>query len=137
MRRGSFAKRPTDTWDHKSLSQLQKQMTPLHPRATADKSIICEQDTVVWCQGGQLSRLNCADLQQTCGWIDDSSGNYCVDDPTRAPSPESETPEAPDDGCGDIDHNGVCEGEGDVAVWCSGGSLRRFDCRTERQQTCA
>ncbi len=46
--------------------------------------------------------------------------------------PPSGPGSTPSNGCGDIDYYGRCEG--DVAVWCAGGSLRRVDCRQYGQR---
>lgn len=37
----------------------------------------CRGDVAVWCADGTLRELNCLDLGQSCGWVDDATGYYC------------------------------------------------------------
>jgi len=40
----------------------------------------CQGDTVVWCsEGGVLADRDCAASGQTCAFVDDTTGYYCVD----------------------------------------------------------
>lgn len=102
----------------------------------------CEGDIAVWCDGQQVHRDDCAANGLTCGFIDDQTGYYCreadaeepgapappVPDPAEPapPPPDEGAPPPPENGCGDIDFFGVCEGA--VVVYCSNGALVRYDC---------
>ncbi len=73
----------------------------------------CSGDTVIWCDEGQLMEANCAEYGYSCGY---SGGIYdCVTE-TAAPS----------SGCGGVSYEGYCDG--DVVVWCDGGTLYQADC---------
>jgi len=38
----------------------------------------CEGTVAVWCENNMLQRVDCADEMQTCGYIDDQVGYYCM-----------------------------------------------------------
>ena len=106
---------------------------PVNDCGNIDYTGACQGHVAVWCDGGSLSQVDCSTRGQTCDWVDDTTGYYGVNAPgeeERAAPPQAED----ENNCGNIDRLGTCEGE--VAVWCSNGSLRRVDCRTEHQQTC-
>ena len=90
---------------------------------------VCEGDVAVYCSGAfDLVRLDCADYQMTCGYINAETGYYCTSTPSEppAPTPPESAPEPGDEPCGDVDYFGRCEG--DVVVWCDLGMLQRRDC---------
>lgn len=76
---------------------------------------VCQGNTAVWCQNGQLAQLDCATRGQVCGDAGDL-GNYCID----APQPE------PADPCEGIDYHGACDGT--VAIWCDADGYHEYDC---------
>lgn len=73
----------------------------------------CTGDIAEWCDNGSLRRRDCTQVGETCGFVNDEIGYFCRDAPR-----ESE--------CGDLDFLGACEGN--VAVWCADGRVRRRDC---------
>jgi|GEM_PF-790744 hypothetical protein len=77
----------------------------------------CTGTTATWCsRDGHLETKDCAAHSQGCGWLDDESGNYCVDH-----------------FCGDINYHGICQGN--VATWCNGnGTIQTKDCAAEGKQ---
>jgi hypothetical protein len=77
----------------------------------------CNGTTVTWCsRDGQLSTKDCSSEGKGCGWLDDESGNYCVDH-----------------FCGDLDYHGTCNGN--VATWCnSNGQVDTQDCAAQGKE---
>lgn len=74
----------------------------------------CDGSVAVWCDHeGQRRSVNCADDQQVCGFIDRSTGYYCLDH----------------NDCGDLDYRGRCDG--DVAKWCQGGDVHQNNCAAD------
>lgn len=71
----------------------------------------CADDNswAMYCDNDQVRQQNCAAAQH-CGWDDQAEGYRCVDA----------------DPCQGIDALGTCDG--DQAVWCADGELKRFDC---------
>lgn len=112
----------------------------------------CEGDVAVWCEEDELLAYDCSLDGQSCRYIDDQIGYFCVEvgnggepapelppegmppeDPEPAPElpPEGMPPEGgdppPDDPCPGVDAFGRCEGS--VAVWCDDNEeILRFDC---------
>lgn len=77
---------------------------------------VCDGNTAVWCQDGQLVQFNCESQGQVCGDAGDL-GNYCIDAPP---------PPAPVDPCADLDYYGACDGN--TAVWCDDDGYHEYDC---------
>jgi len=77
----------------------------------------CDGTQATWCnKDGQLESKNCGAHGQGCGWLDDETGNYCVDH-----------------FCGDIDYYGICQGN--VATWCNGkGNIETNDCSAQGKE---
>ncbi len=70
----------------------------------------CDGDQAVWCEGGSLTRVDCAASGRICA--DDGTGHMrCID---------------LSDPCGDVTEQGTCEGN--TAVWCEAGALMSLDC---------
>ncbi|MFH1532547.1 MAG: hypothetical protein ABIK09_17625 [Pseudomonadota bacterium] len=116
-----------------------------------DGDPVCQQDTVVWCEGGQIVFMDCADLgpYYYCGWNPDLFVHSCVEEVCE---PACENKECGDDGCGSVcgycpvqkmcNDEGQCvygqgfcgpityEGEcqGNEVAWCQNGILQTFDC---------
>ena len=40
---------------------------------------VCEGDVAAWCNQRNLSRYDCGARGMTCGWVNDSLGNWCVE----------------------------------------------------------
>jgi V8-like Glu-specific endopeptidase len=38
----------------------------------------CAGDVAQWCEDGQIKSRNCAAFDQRCGWVDESTGYYCM-----------------------------------------------------------
>lgn len=74
----------------------------------------CEGDghRAVYCQNGELQRVDCAAAGQVCGYSTGATGYRCL-----APGT---------DPCDGLDGLGVCDGN--VSRWCDRGELRSFDC---------
>jgi len=88
----------------------------------------CEGDMARWCDSsGQIQGVDCAGRGQSCGYVDEEVGYYCVDLPP-VPEPEEVPPE---NGCGDVDYLGECAG--DVARWCANGQISTLDCGSQGQ----
>ncbi len=96
---------------------------PSDPCQGIDYNGVCQGDTSVWCQDGQLVSRDCARDGLVCGDAGDL-GNYCIEPP---PEPEPE----PADPCDELGYHGACEGT--VAVWCDETGLRSYDCRNNRR----
>lgn len=71
----------------------------------------CDGTVSRWCQDGQPTFYDCADVGQACGWHDDATGYACIAD------------------CGGLDYAGECDGA--VARWCEDGEVHSFDCASE------
>jgi hypothetical protein len=70
----------------------------------------CNGNVAEWCnRQGDRESLDCAARGQVCGYINSEIGYYCTDE-----------------ACGDLTYQGRCDGN--VAVWCENGSVRRRDC---------
>jgi len=76
---------------------------------------VCQGDTSVWCQDGQLVQRDCARDGLTCGDAG-ALGNYCIEPPV----------EEPVDPCADLDYYGACSGN--TAVWCDDNGYQEYDC---------
>ncbi|MFH1807158.1 MAG: trypsin-like serine protease, partial [Pseudomonadota bacterium] len=74
----------------------------------------CEAEggRAVYCDSGTLREDRCDQGGQTCGYDADASGYRCVD--------------VQSDPCQGLDTLGSCQG--DTAVWCASGEIRRFNC---------
>lgn len=48
------------------------------PCGDIDYAGACEGDRLVWCEGGALQEVDCADTSRSCGWQNDSIGNNCL-----------------------------------------------------------
>ncbi len=80
----------------------------------------CVERTVVRCERGLLLTEECTD-DRVCGW-DRSAGRFGCVLPFEDP-------------CGGVDFVGECDGN--IAVWCDRGEIRRRDCSTcDQRQTC-
>lgn len=101
----------------------------------------CQGDVAVWCDGGVLHQTDCQALQTTCGWVDETTGNYCLPAPgggavDAGPPPDLPTPDAgpppvdppPAGGC-DLGFLGECQG--DVARYCLDDALVEVDCAAD------
>jgi 3D (Asp-Asp-Asp) domain-containing protein len=103
----------------------------------------CSGDFAEWCDDGQISRVDCASQNQTCGYVDASVGYYCMDGrqsspPNAQPDPEPSDSPPPravpvEESCGSLDYLGRCSG--DFAEWCDDGQISRIDCAGQGQ-TC-
>lgn len=50
---------------------------------------MCRDNVAVWCAENRLQEVDCADLGQLCGWLDDGVGHFCLDEvPEASPDPE-------------------------------------------------
>jgi len=77
----------------------------------------CDGDVLSWCDRNELRVRDCAACGgQLCVKVDDAVGFGCVDD-----------------NCGGLDFRGACDG--DVARWCSDGTLESEDCAAQ-SSTC-
>lgn len=74
----------------------------------------CSGATVTWCnRQGEIETRDCAAEGRSCGWADDETGRWCVDDP-----------------CGEVTWEGTCEGN--VATWCDPeDGVVEMDCSTD------
>jgi hypothetical protein len=73
----------------------------------------CDGDVLSWCDRSELRVRDCAACGgQLCVKVDDVVGFGCVDD-----------------NCGDLDFRGECDG--DVARWCSDGTIETEDCAAQ------
>jgi len=70
----------------------------------------CDGDTAVWCESGGVLRVDCVDSGQVCG-LDGAGNARCL---------------TPGDPCLGETFEGRCDGN--TAVWCEDGALRRVDC---------
>ena len=114
---------------------------------------VCEGHIAKWCShDGQLQELNCSMTESgtTCGWVDDTSGFYCLEqdvggqapqgqgsppnqEPESVPNDSSPPAEQPQQGqewsCDNLDFRGTCDGN--TAVWCDQGEVYSYDCLTD------
>jgi len=116
-----------------------------------DDDPVCQQDTVVWCEDGQIVFMDCAELGPYffCGWNPNLFVHSCMEEACES---QCENKECGDDGCGavcgycpvqkmcndegqcvygsgfcgDITYEGECQGN--VVAWCQNGILQTFDC---------
>jgi hypothetical protein len=79
----------------------------------------CQGDTARYCVDNQVVEVDCAGRGQTCGYISDVVGYYCID--VRAAIPVDE--------CEGLDYLGECRG--DTAAWCDAGQLYTLDCAAQ------
>ncbi len=96
---------------------------------------ICEGNLAVWCASGVLEQLDCQAQGTTCGWVDDTSGNYCLP-AGGSPAPADAGVPAPSPDAGstcDLGFLGECQG--DMARYCIGDQLIEVDCAAQGQ-TC-
>jgi 3D (Asp-Asp-Asp) domain-containing protein len=100
----------------------------------------CSGDVAEWCEDGHISSVDCANQNQTCGYVDGSVGYYCMDEDQASPSnaqPDSAPPPPRavpvEEPCGSLDYLGRCSG--DFAEWCDDGQISRVDCAGQGQ-TC-
>ncbi len=100
----------------------------------------CVGSVAEWCGEAGVERVDCAQWNAPCGYVDDETGYYCQAPPAEQPPPEQPPAEQPPpeqppaDACGGLDARGRCEG--DVVVWCDGEALQRIECDV-LDQTCA
>jgi hypothetical protein len=74
----------------------------------------CRGDVARFCVGDALIEVDCTLDGQTCDFVNDAVGYYCIG------------AAAPVDECGGVDYTGYCDG--DIVVWCDGGRLYSVDC---------
>ena len=110
----------------------------------------CDGDTLKYCSNGQLQTFDCTSYGKVCGFDEQFDWYDCVEDPTGC-TPSCDGKNCGSDGCGDscgtcgdsmtCSAAGLCEVEsdcgdittagtceGDTLKYCSGGSLKTFDC---------
>ena len=76
----------------------------------------CDSHTARWCNNGAIETRDCASWGETCGWVGNDKGFYCVDQPTPPPA-----------ACGELSYQGACDG--DTAHWCDNeGTIQTRDC---------
>ncbi len=63
------------------------EVDPEDPCMGIDFLGMCDGATAVWCQDGALQRFDCASEGLGCGWVDEDTGYYCMEDPSTEPPP--------------------------------------------------
>ncbi len=81
---------------------------------------ICDGDTARWCDQGEVRQRRCARWEMTCGWVDDDTGNYCMERRAAAvPSDNAAARDSDEDGVPDS-VDGCSATRRGAAVWRSG-----------------
>ena len=107
----------------------------------------CQGDLAVWCDAGSLQSVDCTQFSTPCGWVDDTTGFYCLPaapdapdpgpepapDPAPEPVPEPDPGVPPPVGGCDLGFTGECQA--DLARFCAGDTLIETDCAA-RGQVC-
>lgn len=74
----------------------------------------CDGLTARWCnEAGQIESKDCGAVGQSCGWVDNETGNDCQK------------------GCGALSYFGQCDG--DTAQWCDDGTVFQKACGQSEQ----
>lgn len=86
-----------------------------NPCQGLDNFGVCDGQTALWCDEGELRRRDCGSCDQVCAIQPQVNGVYCEDDPCRG-----------------LDYYGRCDG--DVVEYCDNGEYQTVNCAAEGQE---